>query len=86
MKLNTNYKSIPLQEEIEDEREFEEMKVMAIEPEEYKLKYIKMEHKSVIYKQDGTEVIGDVCNGKVYWEEVLEGYCCTECDMSTSIK
>ena len=26
MKLNKNYKSIPLQEEVEDEREYEELK------------------------------------------------------------
>lgn len=45
-----------------------------------------MKHKSIFYEQDGTEVIGNDCDGKVYWEPVLEGYCCTKCNMSTTIK
>ena len=51
------------------------------------IEYKKFPHKLIYYKEDGTEVIEkNDCNGKVYYDKVLDGYVCEKCHMSTSLK
>lgn len=51
-----------------------------------KLKYRKMPHKEVFYNPDGEEKHGKLCKGKVHWDIGLEGWTCTQCCMTTSLK
>jgi len=45
-----------------------------------------MRHNKIEYKEDGTEVIGEMCDGETFWDEGLEGYCCDKCHWDTSLK
>ena len=41
------------------------------------------EHKVFINYFDSTD---EDCDGEVYWEEVMEGYVCTKCNLYTGVK
>ena len=52
-----------------------------IKPE--KLEGKDREHKFFINWAESTD---EDCDGEVYWEEGLEGYVCTKCELYTGIK
>ena len=43
-------------------------------------------HDEENYILDGTDIGKGHCDGEEYWDDGLEGYCCTKCDWNTSIK
>jgi len=44
---------------------------------------IKLEHPKWINYYEFTK---EICDGEVYWEEGLDGYVCTKCELYTGIK
>lgn len=46
----------------------------------------QLPHKEVYFNDDGSEVIGSTCSGKLYWDEGMEGWTCTKCCSTTSLK
>lgn len=57
--------------------------MLTIMPEDIEIEYVEMEHN--IWEDYFTE-LQDKCDGKVYWEEGMEGYVCTKCNLYTGIK
>lgn len=56
--------------------------------EEIKIKPTKLEGKDREHKVwiNYYETSDEDCDGEVYWEEVMEGYVCTKCNLYTGVK
>ncbi|MDO8622681.1 MAG: hypothetical protein Q7R52_00370 [archaeon] len=50
---------------------------------------INYQHKIIIgnmNQADEQKELDKMCEGTTYWEEGLEGICCTECELYTGVK